>query len=249
MSKEAIIPAGTYYSDQFEFTNQELRRHVKLANSEIDNVKDKVNELVVIVHDDNPHWKLKKICAYIAGKNDDLEEYGFSARTIYNYLDEQNRKLVDKRYQSQRKPKPIENQPSKSLEKLRNEKGTIEQNNVMEQEGEGFHPNVLEESSISDNDEPIIDPKLLDQKIEQIAELEKEKQELQDTLQTIKKEKVESAMSRSSTIEYSIELSDQDLIDIRNNGGIAPLLLTSYPDKNTVTAKLDRMRLQQKKKR
>ena len=247
---DEIVAAGSYYSDQFEFTNQELRQHVKLANTEIENVKDKVNELVVIVHDDNELWSLKKICAYIAGKNDDLEEYGFSARTIHRYLSEENKQLVDKRQQRKRK-------------------GTIVQNNVTEQSGDTCHPNVLEQSSISKEEElqdlpeptggeedateepeVIYDPKLLDEKIEQIAKLEVEKQELQDTLKTIKKEKVESSMSnKSSTIEYSIELSDQDLIDIKNNGGIEPLLITSHQDGKTITAKLDRMRLHQKKKR
>src|SRR5215208_7278256 len=120
----SIVTAETYSSAQFEFINDKLRQHVKLANDEIDNVKDKVNELVVIVHDDNLDWSLKKICAYIAGRNDDLEKYGFSARTIHNYLNEENRQLVDKR--QQRKPK--EYQSSKLLEELRQQKGTIEQN-------------------------------------------------------------------------------------------------------------------------
>jgi len=146
MSKEeAIIPAGTYHSTKFEFVNDKLRQHVKLANDEIDNVKDKVNELVTITYNDNKDWSLKKICAYIAGRNDDLEEYGFSARTIHNYLNEENRQLVDKR--QQRKPK--EYQSSKLLEELRQQKGTIEQNNVTEQSGESLHPTVLEESSIT----------------------------------------------------------------------------------------------------
>src|SRR5215211_6241866 len=141
---------GTYSSAQFEFINDKLRQHVKLANDEIDNVKDKVNELVVIVHDDNLGWSLKKICAYIAGKNDDLAEYGFSARTIHNYLDDENRQLVDKRKQrvGGEKPKPLEYQPSKSLEELRQQKGIIEQNNVMEESGESLHQNVIEQSSI-----------------------------------------------------------------------------------------------------
>src|SRR5215212_10999436 len=98
----SIVTEETYSSAQFEFINDKLRQHVKLANDEIDNVKDKVNELVVIVHDDNLGWSLKKICAYIAGRNGDLAEYGFSARTIHRYLDEQNLQLVDKR--QQRKP-------------------------------------------------------------------------------------------------------------------------------------------------
>ena len=54
--------------------------------------------MVAIVHNDNKDWSIKKICDYIAGRNDDFEELGFSSRTIYNYLDEENRKLIDERH-------------------------------------------------------------------------------------------------------------------------------------------------------
>ena len=145
MSKETktfVAPAGTYYSDDFEYINQKLRQHFKLANREIDEVKDKVNELVAIVHKDNTDWPLKKICAYIAGRNDDFEEFGFSAKTIIRYLNEENRKLIDTRKQR--------SQPSPSLEALRREKGELVQNNVMEQSGDRCPQNVLEDSSIVD---------------------------------------------------------------------------------------------------
>lgn len=90
-----IVAAGTYHSDKFEYVNQKLREHFQRSQDEIEKVKEKVNELVVIVHNDNKDWSLKKISDYIAGKNDDLEELGFSSRTIYNYLNEENRKLLN----------------------------------------------------------------------------------------------------------------------------------------------------------
>ena len=171
---------NTYFSKDFEDVNEELRKHFQLANREIDNVKDKVNVLVSIVHKDNKDWTIKKICAYIAGKNDDLNEFGFSANTIYNYLDEENRKLIDAR--KQRKPKKLEHQPSQSLEDLRNKKGTIVQNNVMDQSGQTFDQNVTEESSSTsvedvedlrgDEQDVVYDPKFVDDLITEKSKLE-----------------------------------------------------------------------------
>jgi hypothetical protein len=129
-------------SNEFESINDKLRQHIQLANDEIEKVKGYVNELVVIVHNDNPTWSMKKICNYIAGKNSDLEEFGFSASTIYRYLNEENRKLIDARKShsgssgssSGRKPKYA---PSPELEDFREQKGkwTILQENDTEQFG------------------------------------------------------------------------------------------------------------------
>lgn len=151
MSNTEIQPAGTYYSDKFEYINQKLREHFQLADKEIDKVKQHVNELVVIVHNDNKDWSLKKICEYIAGRNDDLEEYGFSAKTIYNYLNEQNRQLVDSRKYKRKK--------GDSTGRTRRGKGTKSQNNVTEPFHESVHETVPEESSRtkSDNLTEIID--------------------------------------------------------------------------------------------
>ncbi len=55
-----IQAARTYHSDRFEYVNQKLREHFQLANKEIDKVKQHVNELVVIVHNDNKDWSIKK---------------------------------------------------------------------------------------------------------------------------------------------------------------------------------------------
>jgi hypothetical protein len=225
-SKEEIVPAGTYYSNDFEVINNELRQHVKLANKEIDNVKAKVNELVTIVHNDNKEWSLKKICSYIAGRNDDLEEYGFSARTIHNYLNEENRQLVDK--QKQR----LHHQPSQSLEELRQEKGTIEHNNVLEQSGESLHQKDLEESS-SSNKRTL--PTAYDIKDAETAEEdeEEEPEEIYDKQFVDRLIKENAQLVNSFTFEYDLEVKDQ----------ILPLKVTCYPDKKTGFVRLDKGRL------
>ena len=156
VTKEEYPPqiTNSYYSQNFELTNEELRKHFRLANREIDKAKEKVNDLVVIVHTDNKDWSLKKICEYIAGKNDDLAEFGFSAKTIMNYLNEQNRQLIDTKHRNKKVDTGLK--PSQELEDLRNRKGeTIVQNNVIEHEHESLHVDVPEDSSITSVDKPI----------------------------------------------------------------------------------------------
>jgi hypothetical protein len=145
MTTEQIT--NSYYSQEFESINEELRIHFGTANNEIEKAKEKVNVLVVLVHNDNPKWSVKKICDYIAGKNDDLEDYGFTSKTIYNYLNEENRQLVNKNTGRPSKSKPKFNTTSKTLEDIRNTKGTIVQNNVLEESFESVQTKVPEESS------------------------------------------------------------------------------------------------------
>ena len=176
-----IIPSGAYLSDKFEYVNQQLRQHLELANVEIDKVKEKVNELVAIVHNDNKDWSLKRICDYIAGRNDDFEVYGFSSRTIHNYLNEKNRQLIDAQKQQNRKPKY---QPSAALEELRQKKGTYVHDNVLEQSVESLQQKDLEDSSTTTTEEEekeaeddnmmIINPGLLDAKVREISDLQQE---------------------------------------------------------------------------
>jgi len=150
-NKESITGGTTYFSQEFNDVNAELRSHFKMANREIDNVKEKTNQLVSIVHRDNIEWSIKKICNYIAAKNDDLAEFGFSSKTIYRYLNEENRQLID--LQKQR-VKDSEYRPSSALEELRQRKGElIVHNNVMEQSGDMSPQRVIEESSISTTSE------------------------------------------------------------------------------------------------
>jgi hypothetical protein len=147
-SNNNIISAGRYHSNKFDNVNHKLREHFQLANKEIDKVKQYVNELVAIVHHDNKDWSIKKICDYIAGRNDDFEKLGFSSRTIYNYLNEENRQLIDTgKYKRQKGDSSLK--PFQELEQLQQEKGEMLHNNVKESTHECFHDTVLEDSSRS----------------------------------------------------------------------------------------------------
>ena len=125
-NEELAQVTNSYYSKDFEDVNEELRRHFQLANREIDHVKEKVNVLVDILHKDNKNWSIKKICEYIAGKNDDFEELGFSTKTIYNYLNEENRQLIDTRKHKRQKGDSARLRESPALKDFREQKGTVD---------------------------------------------------------------------------------------------------------------------------
>ena len=139
----------SYYSKQFDLINDELRIYFDTANNEIEKVKEKVNELVVLVHGDNPTWSVKKICDYIAGQNSDLESLGFSARTIFRYLSDENRQLVDTKKQK--------GKPSQTIEDFRNKKGIKLHNNIIVDDDDTSHHQVIEDSSSRSSSEVIDD--------------------------------------------------------------------------------------------
>lgn len=109
------------YSKDFDKTNHELKAYWEMGREAVRNVGIKINELVSILHKEHKDWSVSKIAYTIAAANDSLE--GFSRKTIYNYLNNDNKALLD---------------PGKQNQK---------QNNVLEDGGEGFHHNVTEESS------------------------------------------------------------------------------------------------------
>src|SRR5688500_18289389 len=75
---------------------------------------------------------------YIAGQNSDLESLGFSARTIFRYLSDENRQLVDTKKQKDK--------PSQKREDFRNKKGIKLHNNIIVDDDETSHHQVIEDS-------------------------------------------------------------------------------------------------------
>src|SRR5215203_3802682 len=101
----------------FDKTNKEFRAHWNMGREAARNAAIKLNELVRLLHDENPDWTISKIANQIWVKNEELD--GFTRKTIYNNLDEENRKLIDTRFQQQKE----------------------EENNVIEESGVTLHPN------------------------------------------------------------------------------------------------------------
>lgn len=67
------------------------------------NVEKRLNELVALVHKEEPEWSINKIAQQIWVANEDLE--GFTTKTIYNNLDESNRMLLDHSKQNRNRNK------------------------------------------------------------------------------------------------------------------------------------------------
>ena len=86
------------FSKEFTNTNNKVRNEWEDGRKAARNVSKYLNELVEILHKEEPDWTLKKIARQIWIANEDLE--GFSTNTIYNNLNEENRQLVDKSHSS-----------------------------------------------------------------------------------------------------------------------------------------------------
>lgn len=112
------------YSKKFNDVNKHVRAHWQLGREEARQVAIHINKLVNILHKEHNDWSINKIAHAIWAANEDLE--GFSRKTIYNNLNDENRILIDTRFQ----------------------KG---KNNVLEESDVMLHPNVIEQSSISTN--------------------------------------------------------------------------------------------------
>ena len=82
-------------SGKFEDANHEFRAYWEMGRDAARNAAKKINEMVVILHKQNPKWSINHIANTIWVKNEDLE--GFSKQTIYNNLNNENRQLIDKR--------------------------------------------------------------------------------------------------------------------------------------------------------
>lgn len=109
------------FSKEFTETNNKVRNEWEVGRKAARNVAKNLNELVAIIHKEHPDWTIKKIARQIWIANEDLE--GFSTDTIYRNLNDDNRALLDTRFQNQKR------------------------NNVLEQSGLTSNPIVTEESS------------------------------------------------------------------------------------------------------
>jgi hypothetical protein len=69
------------------------------------------NVMVKILHEDNPTWSMNQIAKFITAENRDI-----SVRSIYNHLDDENKELIEKKYnptQKKGKVKVASLQPTK----------------------------------------------------------------------------------------------------------------------------------------
>jgi hypothetical protein len=109
------------FSKEFTKVNNNVRVEWEAGRKAARNVSQYLNELVAIVHKEEPEWKMNKIAQQIWIANEDLE--GFSKDTIYRNLDDDHKALL----------RPYEKQPT--------------ENNVIEESFLTREKNVTEDSS------------------------------------------------------------------------------------------------------
>ena len=129
--------------------NDEMRAYFVNFMEMRDGVGQKINELVIITHEENPDWTLNRIANFIYLANQDLD--GLSKNEIYKKVTDENRIILDVK---KTKPKGL---PSPLLEELREQKGeelteeeeTKLQNNLTEEKIHQKESILTEESSIT----------------------------------------------------------------------------------------------------
>ena len=72
---------------------KELKAHWNMGREAARNSEIKINNMVSTTHQQYPDWSINKIAQRIYIKNQELE--GFSTRTVYRCLNEENRQLLD----------------------------------------------------------------------------------------------------------------------------------------------------------
>ena len=126
-----------YTDERFNRDSREFTVHWNMGLEAARKAAIKLNDMVSGLHQQHKDWSFTKIAKTIWIKNQELE--GFTTQTIRKKLDEDNLKLIDS----------SKYHPSQSLEELRQEKGELVQNNVMEPSvPTDTEQKVIEESSI-----------------------------------------------------------------------------------------------------
>ena len=74
------------FSEDFTNVNNHVRFNWEMGRHAAKNVEKRLNELVALIHKEEPEWSINKIAQQIWVANEDLE--GFTTKTIYNNLDE-----------------------------------------------------------------------------------------------------------------------------------------------------------------
>lgn len=211
-------------SMDFEITNHELRAHWQMGREAARNVGEKINELVSILYKEHNDWNVKKIAYTIAQKNDDLE--GFSYKTIYSYLDNDHKALLDPAKQNReksqnnvleesdydRKHKVIEESSSRTLPTAYDvkEAETVQE----EEEEEKYRPNSALEKFRQEHGTTVQE--------------EEEQEEIFDKAFVDRLIKENAELVTQFSFDYDLEVKDQ----------VLPLKVIVYPDKKTGVVRL-----------
>lgn len=204
------------FSEDFTNVNNHVRSNWEMGRHAAKNVEKRLNELVALVHKEEPEWSINKIAQQIWVANEDLE--GFTTKTIYNNLDESNRMLLDHSKQNRNRNKF----PEESVVTL--------QHKVIEDSSSPTTTRTLPTAyQIKDADSQEFEKDLPEpqQEIEDLLEQEEPVTFDKDFVNRLVEEN--AVLREPYETEYDFELP---------NGEIFPFIIRSYPDLDKRTAKL-----------
>ncbi|MGE5634008.1 MAG: hypothetical protein ACM3VV_02135 [Deltaproteobacteria bacterium] len=214
-----------FETGEYKQLRGEFRYHWEEGRIAAEKAGKDLNEMVSLIHKEFPEWSISKIAKKIWIDNEDLD--GFSQRTVYNNLNENNKALLDPSFQNNAK-----------------------KNNVIEESIATLQPNVIEDSSIhvgtgpspsfgkvigEDLPEPTEEiKKHFDE--ESSYEVRELKNNLENSNKTIQElgERIQQLLSiqkrGGGTIEYKFDFEYH--LEVRDQ--ILPLIVTCFPEKNWV---------------
>ena len=256
-NKENLVP-GSYRQ-----LKEEFRYHWEEGRIAANKAAENLNDMVSLLKKENPEWSINKIAKKIWIDNEDLD--GFSQRTVYNNLDENNKALLDPTKQqnaSGRRNNVLEDSVATVQHKViedsyitsaSNDSNDInDYQNVVYQstqpitEEENIEPTEEIKSFDTDQQEQQKDSFEVRQLKQQLESSDKTIQELKEAVEQLSRQKIgEGTIGDKFDFKYNLEISDKMLRQIRNNGGNMPLIATAYPDKKTGYVRFDNVRLKE----
>jgi hypothetical protein len=222
-------------SKRFERKNEEVRAYYVNYKKCEDELRNKINELAFIVHDEHPDWSLNKIAHFIWVANQDLD--GFSKKEIYRKVTDENRILLDVKV-----TKPKKSLPSELLEQFRKQKGQELQNNVSEVKFVSRQTNVIEDSScteeIDDSTAAMPQELELEQPLRCSDDPEERLEEFEEQIMILSK-KQEELEEKYSELITPYEVKTTEII----NNQELPFIIKVDPYKRTATIELDQKKV------
>lgn len=231
-------------SSRWAKKNNEMRAYFINYMEMSDGLGQRINELALITHEENPDWTLNRIASFICIANQDLE--GLSKRSVYNKVTEENRIILDVK-----KPKRNKSLPSPLLEELKQQKGeelteeeeTKLHNKVMDEKFAQVQTFVPEESSRTNvmGEEQAQEESMGDQEDE-----DQDQAVIQDDPQKIIKQYEETILKQNKAYEELERKYEQVIIPfeakgsvIAPNGQEIPIIGKADPYKKTISFEID----------
>lgn len=218
------------FTKDFDKINNDVRSNWEIGRAAAKHVGKKLNQLVALVHKEEPEWSINKIAQQIWVANEDLE--GFSKQTIYNNLNDENKQLLQI---TQKQPK--------------------KRNNVLEERFTTLETNVIEDSSSASARIPNTDPEL-EQILKDLPEpVDNDKpaiynaQELADSGKQIIKLQTQLQKQQQQIREFQVDKFDFEYDYEMPSGDIIPFIVTVFPAKRDGYIRLNKAKIEENERK